>query len=529
MITKNKNKVTVRLTSSILLLTSYIFMACASEFDNDYSMEKPASVVETEQLNSYGTLLQYIEPSFRLGNTLTAAVFQQNGTVTTQTMTNFNELTISDAFLHARLVANDGAIDTTAINTLADFAQEKGIGIFGTALVSNANNNVSWLGSLIADDLVMLPETTGQDVWNFEGDELGTTYEVKKASGDVKGNAVVEDDPDGVSGHVLHVSKTNQSFPAVQITFPEGRKLGDYQRLVIDYRAINKTALNQVLVLIMAGKVVDQQKPTDYGCELGAWGRGVIVIDLGKMGFSDDQLAKTDIELQIGPKLVNAEYMIDNITLEYTYQPSYYEAKTPEQKQQILSDEQKRYTAKVVGQRSSLDTWIIADHPVTSDEENIWKSNMDEAYFAPAAITARQTNSAVKLFVSEQVTDIETAQALTAIIQKVEAAGAKIDGISIDVALDTDTFTADDLSTVLTALSASGKQIRLNILSFTADTDVNAAKLLAAAVGAYMKLPTAQRYGVSFAAVNESATNAGLWTSGYNRKQAYASLADALK
>ena len=153
----------------------------------------------------------------------------------------------------------------------------------------------------------------------------------------------------------------------------------------------------------------------------------------------------------------------------------------------------------------------------------------ENCLFAPAAITARQTNSAVKLFVSEQVTDIETAQALTAIIQKVEAAGAKIDGISIDVALDTDTFTADDLSTVLTALSASGKQIRLNILSFTADTDVNAAKLLAAAVGAYMKLPTAQRYGVSFAAVNESATNAGLWTSGYNRKQAYASLADALK
>ena len=79
-------------------------------------------------------------------------------------------------------------------------------------------------------------------------------------------------------------------------------------------------------------------------------------------------------------------------------------------------------------------------------------------------------------------------------------------------------------------LAATGKLVRLNIQAFTGATDADAGNALIQAVKTYKaKVPAAQRYGISFAAVNESSTNAGLWTQGYNRKLSYGALADELK
>jgi len=43
------------------------------------------------------------------------------------------------------------------------------------------------------------------------------------------------------------------------------------------------------------------------------------------------------------------------------------------------------------------------------------------------------------------------------------------------------------------------------------------------------KVQGAQQYGINFQAVTESASNVGLWTTGFNRKSSYASVAEALK
>ena len=109
---------------------------------------------------------------------------------------------------------------------------------------------------------------------------------------------------------------------------------------------------------------------------------------------------------------------------------------------------------------------------------------------------------------------------------KAEQQGVKIDGFDARVAIDADT----DLTAMFKTLAATGKQIRLTILSVMGDTESEAAQSLGRAVTNYkQQVPQAQRYGISFAAVGESGTNAGLWTSGYNRKQTYASLVEALK
>ena len=90
-------------------------------------------------------------------------------------------------------------------------------------------------------------------------------------------------------------------------------------------------------------------------------------------------------------------------------------------------------------------------------------------------------------------------------------------------------YNVDGFGQMLTDLKNTGKLIRLTIQSVTG-TDAQAAAALGKAVAAYkQKVPAAQQYGITFGSVIESASNAGLWTTGYNRKVTYASCANALK
>jgi len=508
------------IVAAAVLLTS-----CASDFDQSYQMEKPAEVTAAEQLSGYKTLLEYVEPAMRLGNTLTLAAFQEEGTATTLTMANFNELTLSDAFLHSKLVDATGTIDSAAVAQAGELAAEKGIALFGTSLCSNASLNTDWLNSLIAPEFVELDEMTGSDVWDFEADETGKTYGLKKSTGeDGKGNAVVEDDPDGQSGKVLHVTKTNQSFPAFTLQLPEGRKLGDYKKVRVDLKAINKTAVNQPFVFSMAGKPVEFKKPAEYGCEVGAWGRGLIEISLEAMNFDDSQQALTTVELIMGPKLMNCDYLIDNIELVYNYKPSYYQEKTAEEKVQILSAELGRYISRVTGIATGVDSWVVADHPVTAPADAFWKANLGDDYVATAASMARRAQGSAKLFVTEQLADPAVRADFLSLLSTTD----DVDGIDAEVVLDEQTL--QSLPSMLSELAATGLLVRLNIQGIVAPGETAGAALVGNAVKCYSQtVPQSQRYGLSFAAVCESATNVGLWTSGYNRKQSFASLADALQ
>ncbi|MBQ4408157.1 MAG: hypothetical protein II852_14250 [Bacteroidales bacterium] len=120
-------------------------------------------------------------------------------------------------------------------------------------------------------------------------------------------------------------------------------------------------------------------------------------------------------------------------------------------------------------------------------------------------------NHRAKLFVSE--TGLEDAEIRAALIDIVKAS-SDIDGINVAVAINENT----DISTVLPDLSATGKTIRLNILS------VADAASLSKALAAYKQIHDAQRYGITFANVS------GIWEGeNFNRTEAYKILVDSLK
>lgn len=510
-----------------------LLAGCADHFDTSTPAgEKPATVVEAEQLAQYQNLVSYVDAdNFRLGNTLGSADLDGKTAAATLTLSNFNEVTIPDLFLHSEQVDKEGKINMLVASSLAADVSEKGLNIFTSPLCASANVNTGYLATLIEPETVEEPEKTGSDLISFENDEVGKTYPTQKATGDAAtGKAVVEVDPKGESGNVVHVSKATQCFPAITIKFPEGRKLGDYTDLTLDYYAVGNTSFTSKIFLAMGGKNAVFKSPKDYGCTLKTWGRGLISIPLAALAFSDDQMKQTEVTILVGPQGVSCEYYIDNITLAYKYKPTYEVEKTPEEKFQIIGGELNKYITAAMEAAPSIDTWVVADCPVTSAPNLFWKQTLNETYFGYAASLMYEQRPDAKLFVSEYLMDADVRATFLQLLTAADAIGMdKINGIDILMSINTATFDADEFGTMLTELKDTGKLIRLTIQSITG-TDTQAAAVLAQAVTAYkQKVPAAQQYGISFGSVIESATNAGLWTTGYNRKVTYASCADALK
>ena len=470
-----------------LFAATALMTGCAKEFDNSSAAgEKPASVAEAERLASYGTLVTYIDAAnFHLGNTLASAEFDERTAAASLTLSNFNDVVIPDLFVHSQQVDNEGNINMLLAASMAKDVCEKGINVFAPALCASTNINTTYLSQLIAPETVEEDEVTGYDVIDFEGDALGTTYPLMKATGDEgKGSAVVEDDPDAQSGHVVHVTKTNNSYVAITYQFPEGRKLGDYSELTLDYKAVNATALNQKIFFAMGGKNAEFKSPKDFGCEQNAWSRGLINIDFEALAFSDDQKGQTEVTVVLGPKLLNCDL---------------------------------------------INYWTVADCPVTSAADLIWKQNLGETYFAYAAQKMREQRGDAKLFVSEYLMDSDVRAELLHLLTANAAGMDQINGIDALVTIDAASFDANGFATMLKELAATGKLIRLTIQTVSG-TDAEAGTALAQAVAAYkQQVPGAQQYGITFGAVVESAANAGLWSTALNRKSPYASLADALQ
>lgn len=498
---------------------------------SSYQIEKPASVAEAERLSSYETLLAYVTgEDFHLGNTLTAAQVDEAGPAFSATLSNFNEVFISNLFVHKDMVDNEGNINTLIPATMVQNLAEKypELNIFGSPLCASTNLNLNYLQSLIASvEVTDKDPQEGDEINGFDNYEVGTTFPMKKTSGaSGAGKAVVEEITDG-HGHVVHVTKNNQSYPAITFEFKDNRTLGTYRELHIDYKANNATALNQQLFFSLAGKNVTLKSAKDFGLKLKEW--GTIVIDLDAMSFDEDQNKLTEAELIFGPKLMNCDYMLDNVNFHYKYYPTHIVEKTEAQKFEIIYGALNEYIDATMEAAPTIDTWIVADSPVTSPDNLIWKATLGgNRYFGYAAKMMRENDADAKLFVSEKNLEDATVRAdfLTALKQA--ELSQPLDGIDVVVSVNAVTFDAATFRSMLGDLADTGKLIHLTIQSVSG-TDAQAADALKQIVTIYReKVTGAQRYGLSFGSVTESATNAGLWTSGYNRKSTYASFADVL-
>ncbi|WP_297098594.1 endo-1,4-beta-xylanase [uncultured Draconibacterium sp.] len=173
----------------VLLTFLAVFASCAdldSVLDAGIEVEKPASVIDREALNAYDVLKSYTG-DLVLGANASSDNISGTSPLSTLLETNFEEVTPTSALNQNVILSDDGIYDFTSIQNYMSKAGERGLSVYGDALVSSSNQNSTYLKSLIApftfytplfpNFVIPTPLNDGSFTdWNTEGNVTVENY-----------------------------------------------------------------------------------------------------------------------------------------------------------------------------------------------------------------------------------------------------------------------------------------------------------------------------------------------------------------
>lgn len=129
------------------------FYSCADSGLLDYNVEKPESVALQEELNAYDVLNKYVDytlnPNFFLGASLDMSTYSQKGLMNRLVNSNFKQITFNTGMQHGDIVQANGSLLMTNLNVALGLAKESGLDVFGNSLVSNKNQNGTYMNGLL--------------------------------------------------------------------------------------------------------------------------------------------------------------------------------------------------------------------------------------------------------------------------------------------------------------------------------------------------------------------------------------------
>ncbi len=138
---------------NIALLTFIVVLSSCAELDykvdSGIEIDKPTSVIDEEELNTYDVLKSYAG-ELALGANANSDNISGNNPLSTLLETNFVEVTPETELNPNVIVSNDGIYDFSAIASYFEKANERGFSIYGDALISSTNQNSTYQNSLIA-------------------------------------------------------------------------------------------------------------------------------------------------------------------------------------------------------------------------------------------------------------------------------------------------------------------------------------------------------------------------------------------
>ncbi len=301
-----------------------LLVSCTEEYDCNLVVEKPAEVVASEHLNSLDVLKSYIDESasFQLGASITPDEFMKKDIAYSVLLNNFTAIDMSGSFSPVANVSADGSYDVSALQTVTEAATAAGLAVWGPSLVSNQGQRAEYLNGLLEPLFIpFVPEKGKTVIADFEADELGTSYAMTGNA-----TAIVEDDPAGKSGRVLHVGSDAEaaarSYPVINVKLPEGRKLGDYVTLKFDMNLYNGQWGNGMIVQINGREFSLGCNAASQGANPGAgWVRGITVSLKNAFvpGFSlpGDLSELTEFTLSVGSASGSWHCHLDNIVMDY--------------------------------------------------------------------------------------------------------------------------------------------------------------------------------------------------------------------
>ncbi|MDR1121304.1 MAG: endo-1,4-beta-xylanase [Dysgonamonadaceae bacterium] len=304
-------------------ILAIVSVSCIDEYDCNLNPAKPEEVAASEYLNSFDMLKKYAADQtaapFQLGAYLSPSDFLAKELPYSMLCTNFQALEIGNSFTPVSVTNEIGDPDFSTLQTLVEETGAAGLMLYGGALLANTEQRAEYLNGLIAPIVIpIVPESGVTTVKDFEDDALGTIYSMTGNSA-----STVEEDPDGQSGHVLRVGSAetpaNRSYPQFEITLPEGRVLGDYTTVSIDFRGGGSSGLyGSGMVMAINGKTGSgYQSPSGYGCSGDVWGRGMIVMEIATIPLTDEEKQSAAFTLYLGSGTGAGNYFIDNIKMAY--------------------------------------------------------------------------------------------------------------------------------------------------------------------------------------------------------------------
>ncbi|MBN2166306.1 MAG: endo-1,4-beta-xylanase [Marinilabiliaceae bacterium] len=139
------NKKYIAIFTSVILLSS-----CAKlddEVQSGIDIEKPVSVIVDEKVSSYDVIKSYAG-NLTIGVNASLNNISESGSLNTLLTTNFQQITPISELNSNVILTNEGSYDFTAIDEYINTAEERGFSVYGDAIVSNFNQNNTFLTSL---------------------------------------------------------------------------------------------------------------------------------------------------------------------------------------------------------------------------------------------------------------------------------------------------------------------------------------------------------------------------------------------
>lgn len=306
-----KYKIQAALAAGLFLLAG-----CADEYKSDYQTDMPADVALANYVGSFDVLKAYAG-TMHVGAEAPMSMLGTHNTAYSQLLTNFNEVTPTDAFTHAATVSETGICDSAHAVDAVSEAQAANLSLVGGPLCSPLTMQKAYMEKVTADTYI--PGGQKEDDFklvDFESMPIGTTI---AASGGTKGEVV--DDPLGEHGHVLHYT-SSFNHPFVDITLPKGVTVGDLIEGHCDYMLKGTGWVPASVVKITIGETTIEgstKKAVDQGIVKGEWGTYSFSFADVLEKLSDEQKAATSFRLGIGDVCSAPNYYIDNVTLRARY------------------------------------------------------------------------------------------------------------------------------------------------------------------------------------------------------------------
>ncbi len=542
--------------------------SCANNDALDFAVAPTDSLAAVSFVNEYDILKSYVDrsasPSFKLGVATTMSSFENQDVVYRIATSNFDEVTPTTGMSHGTVVLADGSIDTASVRTFLQDATTAGMSVYGSTLIANRGQNATWLNTQL-DPIAII---TGDDdptsafcfratnVMNkmpWEGQAIfdfpqaidvtpGKTYELELM---VKGT---------VEQYVTPATFTDWSgsdFNAFPVTT-------SWEKVSCTNVMTNINVLKSLIFNL--GNYVG----TIYIDDLKIYeldDNGNRSKNLNTVNYNFDDAAQTAASWHTFSWSSEGftDYGASEPGMGYMSGVTYVD-QTDEQKADTLVKEMQRWISGMMqASNGTVKAWNVVGEPLDpenptelrtglyndsqADDEFYWQDYMGRDYAVKAFQYARQAaGSDVKLFINESGLDAADGKldALLQYVSYIESQSATVDGIGVALHLDLATADITAITSMLQKLAATGKLVRISELDITlgngttASAATNAkyeqqAQLYQQIVEAYMTaVPAAQRYGITQWTPVDGSEPAGLWTSTYSRKRAYAGFANGL-